>query len=85
MCTITLKNEAVQDEKTNTYKDFSEINIPRYAYIDTGKTDTRGKKIYYSTYKREIITTGDINYNLTMYNGRWKMYSTIFTSNGDPY
>jgi len=80
MCTVTLDNSS-----NTTGIDFALTPIPKYSYIDIGKTDSRGKKIFYSTDKVNTVTTGDTNYNMVMYNGRWKLYSTIFTSNGDPY
>ena len=58
--------------------------IPKYSCIDTGLTDTNGRKVYYSTIQDEQINTNE-TYTLLMYNGKWKMYSTVFTSNGDKY
>lgn len=58
--------------------------IPRYSFIDTGKIDQTGKKIYYSTveditiYPASTASTQEI----TLYNGRWRLYSTIFTAEG---
>lgn len=59
--------------------------IPRYSYIDTGKTDNVGKKVYYSTAEDVQIEANDTNrtvQNITLYNGRWKLYNTVFTAQG---
>lgn len=68
------KSESLSDEDT----------IPRYSRIDTGLTDTNGKKVYYSTMQNEKVNTND-PYTILMCNGTWKMYATPFTSNGDTY
>ena len=66
--------------------------IPFYSCIDTGLTDHTGKKIYFSTKRNQLDqgqTTGDStrlvenSYQpVIMYNGRWKLYNTIFTASG---
>ena len=66
--------------------------IPFYSYIDTGLTDHKGKKIYFSTKRNQLDqgqTTGDStrlvenSYQpIVTYNGRWRMYNTIFTASG---
>ena len=62
--------------------------IPPYSRIDTGLTDSRGQKIYFSTSRG----AADNNFNqqldsssaqtIQLYNGQWKLYSTIFTASG---
>lgn len=69
---------------TDTDNKLIGTTIPRYACIDTGKVDKQGKKIFYSTHTDKQITY-DNQYSTIFYNGRWKLYSTIFVSTGDPY
>lgn len=58
--------------------------IPKYARIDTGLTDTNGKKVYYSTAEEWKINTNN-PFTILMYNGTWKMYSRVLTSSGEKY
>lgn len=63
----------------------SSITIPRYSYIDAGKTDNTGKKVYYSTVEDislQIANTSKTAQSITLYNGRWRLYNTIFTAQG---
>lgn len=55
-----------------------------YSAINTGKTDTQGNEIYYSTIDPVIVNANHVG-NLLMYNGKWKQYDTVFTSSGDKY
>lgn len=58
--------------------------IPMFSTIDTGKSDSRGKRIYFSTV--EDVSINDSSYvTLDMYNGIWKLYSTVFTASGTDY
>lgn len=71
-----------------------------YSYINTGKTDSKGKPIYYTVpnsdainnewngpyeIKTEDTPAYEYNKNITMYNGKWKLYSKIFVSDGNPW
>lgn len=57
--------------------------IPRYSYIDTGKIDTNGNKVYYSTVEDIIIhPTSQSIQNITLYNGRWRLYNNVFVAEG---
>lgn len=65
--------------------------IRRYSCVDTGMSDSNGKSICFSTIPK---TTGnDLNdgindevyHGLTLYNGKWKMYNTVFTASGIDY
>lgn len=65
--------------------DGKKVTIPRYSYIDTNKTDQSGKRVYYSTVEDISIYGDDKNVstqNITLYNGRWRLYNTIFTAEG---
>ena len=68
----------------NTGSAFEGKKIPKYSYINTNKVDELGKPIYYSLMDSQMVNTND-SYSVIMYNGRWKMYSTVFTSSGSEY
>ena len=55
----------------------------KYSAIDTERTDSNGKKIYYSLVKDEQSRDGENTF--VFYNGLWKLYPTIFTSSGEAY
>lgn len=63
--------------------------IQKYSYVDTGLTDSNGKKICFSVPKKDDGTTETINnetyHRITLYNGMWKLYGTIFTASGTDY
>ena len=62
-----------------------DVVIPRYSYIDTGKTDGTGKKVYYSLPEDVKIYAANTNrtaQNITLYNGRWKLFNSVFTAQG---
>lgn len=61
-----------------------EYEIYKYSAIDTGKTDSNGQRIYYSTVENKQTTAND-TFQTLFYNGLWKLYPTIFTSNGLEY
>lgn len=66
--------------------------IPFYSRLDTGLTDSRGKKIFFSTKRLQVdrdALNGDsqravdsASQPITLYNGQWKLYNTIFTASG---
>lgn len=66
--------------------------IPFYSRFDTGLTDSRGKKIYFSTKRLQVDrdalngdsqrTVDSTSQPITLYNGQWKLYNTIFTASG---
>lgn len=69
-----------------TCHDFSlsnDVIIPKYACIDTKKTDSNGKPIYFSTIENETISNNTTQ--ILFYNGKWKKYSTTFVSSGEEY
>ena len=74
------------DDESNS---LNGTQIPRYAYIDTGLTDSNGEKICFSVVKKDDGSLETINneqyHKITLYNGRWKMYGTIFTASGTDY
>lgn len=70
-----------------------------YSCINTGKVDSLGKPIYYAIsnlenlnspwdVSKESVDGGNVyslSKNITMYNGKWKLYSTVFVSDGTPW
>ena len=63
--------------------DNDELYIPQYTAIKTDLTDSNGNPVYYSfseTY--EVVVGKNI---VTLKNGIWKLYNTIFTANGSNY
>ena len=74
-----------EDRDTNTM-----TFILPYSYIDTELMDKYGNPIYFSTYKNSPtdgtpITIESENYHeVSLVNGKWKMYPTIFTASGIP-
>lgn len=58
--------------------------IPQYSYIKLDKQDKNGKSIYYST-KEQITINNNVPFQFHMYNGKWKLFSTIFTATGSDY
>lgn len=63
--------------------------LPRYSYVDTGLTDGEGRTICFSTQKNTngVDTYNDIlqsntSQSFTLYNGKWKLYNTVFTASG---
>lgn len=60
--------------------------LPRYAYVNTGLTDSNGKPIYYSsvsdfTIQKSMPATSETTY--TFYNGRWRLYDRTFMAAGN--
>lgn len=58
--------------------------IPKYSAIKIPKTDINGNQVYYSFVNNYETKQGDDN-TAILYNGVWKMYSTIFTASGTKY
>ena len=65
--------------------------LPAYSRVDTGLSDANGKKIYFSLASNDMRSTNTSNVYimkdnnkqaLTLYNGQWKMYKTVFTASG---
>lgn len=79
---FVLDNAGETDEKGDSR--FWKKDIPKYAYIDTGKTDSNGKQIQYSTITSHQVPNGK-NYQVLFYNGMWKLYPTVHTGTGEAY
>ena len=71
-----------KDSRTNTNIQV-EGTAYKYSAIDTERTDSNGKKIYYSLVKNEQSLNNETTF--IFYNGLWKLYPTIFTSSGEAY
>lgn len=96
-CKLTCK---IQVNDINTKPLLERIIFP-YSCINTGITDTLGKPIFYSISnnenlnsswnieKKEINDENSATYtltkNITMYNGKWKLYNKIFVSDGNSW
>lgn len=79
---FVLDNAGETDE--NGDSKFWKKDIPKYAYIDTGKTDSNGKQIQYSTITSHQVPNSK-NYQVLFYNGMWKLYPTVYTGTGEAY
>lgn len=59
------------------------VYIPRYSYLDSGLTDAAGNKIFFSTVTdTELRPNSTENPEIIMYNGKWKLYDTVFVAEG---
>ena len=58
--------------------------IPRYSYIDTNLNDSNGNRIFFSTVEDIEVNSNSTaeTQEIVLYNGRWKLYNTIFTAEG---
>ena len=61
-----------------------EVTIPKYSVIDTKLVDENGKKIYYSTVEDTEVSQETDN-TVLFYNGKWKLYETVFVASGQPF
>ena len=68
----------------NTRAQFEGLIIPKYSKIDTESYDLFGKKICYSTLD-SIEVNSNFDFSTLFYNGEWKLYTTVFISNGEKY
>ena len=62
--------------------------LPKYTYIDTGLTDTRGKTIFFSTIENTFIQSSMPSTStdtITLVNGRWRTYNQTFAAAGIPF
>jgi len=62
--------------------DFPGGFIPRYSYIDAGETDSAGNPVFFSTVEDIELRSDDTNKEIVLYNGKWKLYNTVFTTEG---
>ena len=62
--------------------DFQGGFIPRYSYLDAGESDSAGNPVFFSTVDDIEIKKDDTNKEIVLYNGKWKLYNTIFTAEG---
>jgi hypothetical protein len=64
--------------------------LPPYTYVKLNEKDVNGNDVYYSTddyyyvYDDDNLTTDTTN-QITMYNGRWTLYSNVLIAQGLPY
>lgn len=69
-----------------------EVFIPRYSAVNCGKSDSLGRPVYYSFRNDVILGHNDSqnnqngnSYTVTLYNGIWHLYPTVFTASGSEY
>ena len=74
-------NNARDDGEGGNYK--GKVILP-FSYVETSKTDSNGEKVCFSTVEQYTINSEE-NYSMTLYNGKWKMYPTVFTASGSDY
>ena len=77
-----ITENTANSETVNTNTEFT--ILPKYAYIDTGKKDSNANTIYYSTVASHVIEAGTKS-SIVLYNGIWRLYSTINVAKGSPY
>jgi hypothetical protein len=56
--------------------------LPPFSFIDTGLTDSNGKKIIFSIGDEGVKFDDEVQREITLYNGQWRLYPHTFTSNG---
>jgi hypothetical protein len=77
-------------DRTNATNPDDITYILPYSYIDTELMDKYGNPIYFSTYKNNptdgtpITIESEDYHEVSLVNGKWKMYPTIFTASGIP-
>ncbi len=58
--------------------------IYKYSTIDTGKTDSNGKRVYFSTVD-DVYVNSNKEFSTLFYNGIWRLYTQVLVSNGATY
>ena len=80
--------------KINIYRDVLQpLTILTYSRIDTGLTDSNGKKIYFSLAGQDdsfgsggsIDLESEETRTITLVNGEWKLYPQILVASGTDY
>lgn len=68
-------------------EDGRHLYLPMFSYIDTQKTDSRGRQIYFSIDNTDGNTNAqsDQYVPINLVNGKWKLYPTVFTASGVEY
>lgn len=69
---------------TQIEKDYQNKCVMPYAALDTGVTDSAGNRIYYSLVEPLYLNSAG-TYETTLYNGRWRLYNTVFVASGTEY
>ena len=83
--TVTFTFDNREKEEGSTRPKFANAQVLKYSCIDTGKTDSNGKRIYYSTDGSDITIGRYDTRDVLFYNGIWKLYPTIFSGTGNQY
>lgn len=63
-----------------------EITVPKFATLNIGEYDATGKPIYFSVGAQQSFYSSQKNekQSITLYNGKWTLYNTVFTTKGTP-
>lgn len=81
------KNNQVTENEGQNNSRGNEITLRKYSYIRANTSGGAGNSIFYSVGNEDTelrnITSGE--YRTRLYNGRWKLYTTVFTATGDPW
>lgn len=83
--TVTFTFDNSEKEEDSTHPKFANAQVLKYSCIDTGKTDSNGKRIYYSTDGSDVTIGRYDTKDVLFYNGIWKLYPTIFSGTGNQY
>lgn len=85
-CTASLMKAYITSATDNSLRSYW---IPAYSRVDTGLTDATGRRIYFSTARDGSLNDQNVLQlkenkvkPITLYNGEWKLHSTIFTASG---
>jgi len=77
-------NNSKEEGETEEGGAFKGDVILPFSYVETEKTDSDGNKVTFSTVQEYTINS-EQNFSMTLYNGKWKLYPTIFTASGSDY
>lgn len=60
------------------------FSIPMFTYFTTQKTDKNGKTVCFSVDDKLVFESDSINSGIeaSFYNGKWRVYSVVFTASG---
>lgn len=60
------------------------LDIPRFTYFTTQKTNKNGKAVCFSVDENSPLESdsSDSGVEITFYNGKWHAYSVVFTASG---
>lgn len=83
--TVTFTFDNSEKEEGTERPKFVNAQVLKYSCIDTGKTDSNGKRIYYSTDSSNVTIGRTATKDVLFYNGIWKLYPIVFSGTGNKY